>query len=104
MTSLPFLKLTNIYTEGLSCQLPRSSILMNLLRIGKKMKRTPYYFVNTLVCRINTLQLSKRRTSGGGEEVSKELNLGHREITLGQPHGQTMLPAMKKNFTKVVNV
>ena len=48
--------------------------------------------------------LGQGRTSGGGEEVVEELNLGHGEFTLGQANCQTLLPANEKNFSEVVDI
>ena len=45
-----------------------------------------------------------RGITSGGREVSKQLDLGHSKLTIGQSHHLTMIPENEKNFTEVVNV
>ena len=48
--------------------------------------------------------LGQRRTTGGGEKVSKKLDLGNGEVALGQPDCQPMLLTEDKDLWEVVNV
>ena len=48
--------------------------------------------------------LGQRRTTVGGEQVSKKLNLGHSKFTLEEANLQPMLTTEEKNLAEMVNV
>ena len=48
--------------------------------------------------------LGQRRTTVGGEQVSKKLDLGHIKFSIGEANRQPMLTTEKKNLAEMVYV